>query len=109
MNAQPGSRGTDDLEHLNQMLERAPEPIRRPHGNHIEVAPDCGLEERVELRALVAALCAADALVLIDRVANALRSGLELLALIGGVLTVGGNAQVDCDALRPRRHGSAPR
>jgi hypothetical protein len=61
--------------------------------------------------ALVAAFDAADALVLVDfhdGVAGTLGPGLKLLALIGGVLTVGGDSHVDCNALRLRRHGLAP-
>jgi hypothetical protein len=42
----------------------APKAIRRPNGDHVEVAPDYGLEQSVELRALIAAFGAANALVL---------------------------------------------
>jgi hypothetical protein len=42
------------------VLERAPEAIGRPDGDHVELATHRGLQQRVELRALVTAFGATD-------------------------------------------------
>ena len=47
----------------DQILEGAPKPIDRPSHNHVELALGSVPTERVELRALVPALGAADAMV----------------------------------------------
>jgi hypothetical protein len=46
----------DGLKHFDQVRHRPAQPIRRPHRNHVELAPDRGLQQRIKLRALVAAL-----------------------------------------------------
>jgi hypothetical protein len=39
-----GARVPNDLEHLDQVPQRACQPIRGPYGNHVEVATDGGLQ-----------------------------------------------------------------
>ena len=88
MDVEPCSRVADDLQHLDKVPEGAPKPIGGPDGYHVELSTDGSLQQRIELRALVTSLGAADALVLVDadhHMAGTFRPGFELLTLrVGG-------------------------
>src|SRR5262245_57436743 len=84
MNIKPGAGIADDFQHLDQVLERATEPIGGPDGQHVELATHGSLQQCIELRTLVAPLGATDAGIFVDahnRVAGPFGPGLKLLSL----------------------------
>src|SRR5262245_62146359 len=54
------------IEEIDQVLQAAAEPVDAPSHHHIELASGSGLVQGVKRWPLVAALCAADAVVFVD-------------------------------------------
>ena len=95
-------------EEADKVLQRSPESVHGPRHDHIELPARDVLEHRVERRALVAALRAADALVFIyslDPPAHAGRNGGQLALLVLGGLVGGGDADIKGNTAH-RRHSS---
>ena len=66
MQEQVDASGVDFREEADQVLKAAAETIDRPSHHHVELAPGRSLVEGVELRPLVLALGAGDAVILVD-------------------------------------------
>jgi hypothetical protein len=87
----------------DQVLQRAPQPIDRPGHHHIELPAGGIFAERVEGRAFVPALGAADPLIAVDLddvPTSPGRDGAQLALLILGRLAVGRDARVERDLVR---------
>src|SRR5262249_737425 len=91
VDVEAGASVPDDLEDLDQVPQRASQPVRGPDGDHVELATDGGLQRRIELRALVASLSATNTVILVGgdhHMAGTFRPGLELLTLrVSGIAT----------------------
>lgn len=95
-------------EEADKVLQRSPEPVHGSRHHHIELPARDVLQHRVERRALVAPLRAADALVLIDRdnlPAHAGRDCGQLPLLVLGGLVGGRDADIKGNTAH-RRHSS---
>jgi hypothetical protein len=82
----------------DQVLQTAPQPINRPRHHHIELATGCRTAQRIELRALIAALGAANAVILVDLddlTAHPAGNLAEFALLIGCRLVDGADAKVE--------------
>src|SRR5262249_48810256 len=94
---------------LDEVLERAPQPIRRPDSENVELAPHGGLQHGVKGWALVPPLGTADTEILVDLddcVPGVLgplpKRGLLVLGALP--LIVRAHARVDGNPLSPLAH-----
>jgi hypothetical protein len=82
----------------DKVLQAAAETIDRPSHDHVELSPRCSPAERIERWALIAALGAADAVILVDLddlAAHAAGDLAKLALLVGGRLVDGGDAEIE--------------
>lgn len=91
------AKGMEFVEEGHKVLQRPPQPIYRPRGDHIEPPPNRVLHHTGESRALVPALCATDTVVFIDLngfPAAAFDNRVQLQPLVVGRLFGGGDTKV---------------
>jgi hypothetical protein len=90
------------LQDAQKIGERPAKAINRPRGDHVELSGVDGLQHRIKARTLVAALRTADASVLEHAhhvPSRALGYGLQLAALVVGVLLRRADPEIDCNPL----------
>ena len=85
------------VEEADEVEQRAAQPVDAPGHDHIKAAAGRVAKHGVELRTLIAALRAADAVIAVDLdngPAGTLGDGAEVPLLVGGGLLVSANAKV---------------
>src|SRR5215211_5087657 len=102
MQEQADSFVVQSLEDAEQVGESSTDPVHRPRCDHVELFRVHRLHHGIESRALIPALRTADASILIDLddlPAGSLSDRLQLATLIISRLLIGGNSEIDGDAL----------